>query len=735
MRSNVGDPGSGSPAVEAAADPAASADGRGATPSAAEVAHFTTALARAVHAFHTYPAGSPARADVLEVARTALQPCVPNDDAMLVLDVTNEGLRHAGDLVHGERGPERALALALRKAYVSSLAFRRGAPIRDFRQLCQLLAFPDDLAERVEVLPEILAERGVSYIEAQVINTHQTIEAGTVPTGLLELLERNRAALPADGTESSAEGGWIRLDPSAALDRVGIEDLPLLLRDAPSLGMALHQMAGGSTETASPAEAMQRHFGEITELYAHTDPAVAETLFRRLADTVRELPQAVRERILKDSVLPELVDGRGGGSILRHFDDSEIADALAMLLDLGVGGREMLTAGLARLDLPEARRPRVLDEVARRLNDPDDGLGSDDEATIREDADDVERRLTVAEDEDADYVALHAFDLAVDEDAAGELDAVVRQVVESDPTDDRLRCCLDILGLSADPAVIGTTVRRSRGLFFNLESRGDAGRLAGWLAAFARVARQRAARDEDVAQRIRATLDQYVTPEFIHRVSSLPPTEEGEPPLVTIICELGATGVGALVDSLASESDLAARHRLMLALQPRARELAEHLEPYLSHPKWYVVRNVLALLGHAGPGWEGEIAKTTGHAHDRVVREAFLALARVGTRTAASHVARALRDESPAVRRHAGETVWRFDPSLSRTVLHAALGDRELLARDPDLIGELMDGAARRDLEGLDSALRHLRWHAFALWSPPRRRLGLQAWRQLRDRR
>jgi hypothetical protein len=709
------------------------------SPATVDVAHFVSALARAVHAFHTYPPGSPARVEVLERAREALQPCLPDEGSCLLLDVTNEGLKHDDRLVHDDRGPERSLAIALRRAYVSDLEFHRGAPIRDFRQLCGLLAFPDRLIERVEGLAEILAARGVSLIGAHVIATHRTIEAGTVPKELLQLVARNRETTPGGSTPGSAEGGWIRLDPSVPLDRVGIEDLPVLLRDAPSLGMALHQMAGGSPESTSPAGALLRHYGEITELYAATEASVAEALFRRLADTVRQLPEPIRETLLRDEVLPGLVDGRGGERVLKHFDDDEIADALTLLLDLGVGGMEMLTAGLARLELPESRRPAVLERVSRRLETPDSGasrgIAAEDTAVIREDADDVDRRLKMDDGHDADYVALHAFDLAVDESAAVELAAVAREVAGSDPLEDNLRSCLDILRLSADPSVIGSTVRRARGLFFGLESRGEAGRLARWLADFASLARARMDQDEDVASRIRSTLDEYVTPEFIHRVSAMPPTGEGEPPLVTIICELGATGVGVLVDSLASESDLSARNRLLLALQPRAPELAEHLVPYLSHPKWFVVRNVLSLLGHGGPGWEKPIADSIDHAHDRVVREAFLALARIGSRTAASHVARALRHDSRSVRRHAGETIWRFDPRLSRPLLHAALLDRELVARDPELIRELVAAAGRRDLDGLRPTLRRLRWHCLAVWSPTRRALGRAALRQLRSAR
>ncbi len=708
------------------------------------VASFIGALARAVHAFHTYPADSPARGDVIERVRERLHPCVDGDADVLAVDVTNEGLMVEDEPIAADRGPERALALALRKTYVSTLEIRAGAPTGDFRQLCALLAYPDQLLDRVEDLPEILAERGVTHIIAHMVSTHRTIEGGTVPPTLLDLVERQRERRGPTGSGGLAEGGWIRLDPSVPLGRVTLEDLPLLLRDAPSLGKALHRMTGRKNDKLSATQALVSHYGEIARLYEACEESVSETLYRRLADVVRRLPDETRLRLMKREVLPDLVDGRRRGTILRHFAQEEVADALWLLLDLGVGGVEMLTAGLANLDLPEENLAGVVDRVTRRLSEEeasDDAWaewirraaaarGKDDPDP--DDAAPVTDRLRVQSDAEGDYLALRSFDLSVDPETAATLDDVVERIAASDPTNVMLRSCADILRLGADPSVANSVMRKSRGLFFDLESRGDVGTLADWLARFARVAREHDAHDGEIATIIREVLNQYVTPEFIHRVAVLPPGGHAEPPLVTIICEMGETGVGALIDSLAAESDMAARSRLLTALEPRAPDLAADLVDYLSHPKWYVVRNVVMLLGHAGPGWEDAVAEGIEHDHPRVVREAFLGLSRIGTPAALDHTEKALRHTSEEVRKHAGEAVFRFDPTLSHSVVQAALHDRELGRLHPALLRRLLLAAEKRDLDGLIPATRRLRWHCLAVWNAERRSLGWQAFRMSR---
>lgn len=701
----------------------------------AHVVRFVGALARAVQAFHTYPPGSPSRGDVIEVAREALRPCIPPGGEGMCIDVTSQGLSAAGVPIAADRGPERSLAIALRRTYVSALEIRSGVSTRDFRQFCALMAFPDQVIGREEELPEILAQRGVTHILAHVISSHQTIEAGTVPQALLDLVQERRAAStrPAD----AAEGGWIRLDPSIPLDRVTLEDLPLLMRDAPSLGVALDRMSR-TRGAVSPTEALVLHYEEITDLYAACGPSLADALFRRLAGVVQALPDDTRLALLKQQVLPGLVDGRRSGRILEHFSEEEVADALWLLLDLGVGGVEMLTAGLTSLELPESRREGVVERVSRRLEEksaaPPEWSEIAHHVTSDQEPDDLERRLTVEEKHNADFLALRTFDLCVDEAAAADLAGIVGEVAGADPVETLLRCCADILLLSADPSIIAATMRRSRGLFHDLESRGDAGALAGWLALYARVARRRDSLDGEVAAIIRSTLDQYVTPEFIHRVSALPTPSDREPPLVTIICELGRTGVGALVDSLLVEADRSARNRLLTALQPRAPDLAEHLEDFVSHPEWYVVRNIVTLLGYAGPGREAAVARLVEHDHPRVIREAFIALARIGTEDAASRTADALYHESVEVRTHAAEAIWRFEPKLSHSRLLAALDDRELADSHPGLLARLVVAAGKRDIDGLEPVLRRLRRHCFAVWNRERRALGWHALRQLRAR-
>src|SRR6266571_4626538 len=77
----------------------------------------------------------------------------------------------------------------------------------------------------------------------------------------------------------------------------------------------------------------------------------------------------------------------------------------------------------------------------------------------------------------------------------------------------------------------------------------------------------------------------------------------------------------------------------------------EQLVHMLDHPEWFVVRNVAELVGELGMEEAvPALSRQLGHADDRVRKAAALALAKIGTRSAAEPLRRALRDRSPEVR-------------------------------------------------------------------------------------
>lgn len=144
-----------------------------------------------------------------------------------------------------------------------------------------------------------------------------------------------------------------------------------------------------------------------------------------------------------------------------------------------------------------------------------------------------------------------------------------------------------------------------------------------------------------------------------------------------VISPFGDLGVDVLLDMLEEEQDRDRRARLFGVLR---RIVPSHTRPVvrrLKDPRWYVVRNAVALLGAAGGTDNLErLADAAGHASPEVRREATAALVAAGG-TASVPLLRRLLDEGPE---DAGRAVVGALGTLAGPEAGAALADIALSA-------------------------------------------------------
>jgi len=695
------------------------------TVSEAQIECFVAALARSLHAFVTYPRRSPARDDVVLSVQKALQDC---NTRKVILHVTSEGLRFEGENLGVSGSVERGLVLLLRRAFVAALEFATTASTRDIAQFCELLAAPDILLEHTEEFSEILKNRGVKTILVHVISSHQTIEVGEISADRLTLVEQSRDRSEAETSRSgAAEGGWVRVDPAVCLDRLEMAELPLVLPDAAHVAVALRQLNGRRRESMNPDEAFVKHFQHVAALYESVGPKVANGLFSALADTICELPEQLKASLLQDELLPALVDGNQISRVLGYLPDTEIAGALPALMEMGFGGVEMLSIGLSNLELSEDREARLLQLLDEQLESPStSGRTEDDlidEAPVRTDS-----LLTLKADTGHELAPLTGFDLSVDDVAAARFEDLVSQVQATDMVRTTLSCHADLVGLVADPSVVTGILRRSRGLFIDLESRGCLQTLADAVEQFAPIASGLDETTDEIVFLVQRFLAERITPEFV-RSHAIQQDPEANRALARILAALGDEGADLIVATLQSESDRKVRRQVLKATRECVGAVSPGLVAHLRNPNWYVVRNVLNLLGHAGPGYESSIASCLEHENPKVLREAMLALARIGSSGALTLTCGAIKNESRAIRERAADTIWRYPTAMAHYAVRDVLVDHDWLLGNPELGRRLIKASARRNLSGLSELVQSLgRWR-FAFWNRRRMALGRQAWK------
>ncbi len=155
--------------------------------------------------------------------------------------------------------------------------------------------------------------------------------------------------------------------------------------------------------------------------------------------------------------------------------------------------------------------------------------------------------------------------------------------------------------------------------------------------------------------------------------------------LTKFLVQLGSSAAPTLCDLLGEIADMKVRKALCEALAISCKNNVEVLIERLSDPRWYVVRNILYVLGRIGhQGVERALGEALYHADVRVRREAVRALAGIDSPTSRAYLNSALRDPDRSVRILVAQMVARRVDERAAQILWNVIESPEFAGRDAD---------------------------------------------------
>ena len=153
-----------------------------------------------------------------------------------------------------------------------------------------------------------------------------------------------------------------------------------------------------------------------------------------------------------------------------------------------------------------------------------------------------------------------------------------------------------------------------------------------------------------------------------------------------VLQRAGEDGVEVLLDILIAAPTVQERRGAFDALT-RMKQGTDQLVHMLSHPQWFVVRNIAELVGELGlEDAVPALAKQVGHEDERVRKAVALALAKIATPTCAEPLRRALRDKSQVVRLQVALGIGGRKSAALAMPLVVAMGEE----KDPEVERELI---------------------------------------------
>lgn len=464
---------------------------------------------------------------------------------------------------------------------------------------------------------------------------------------------------------------------------------------------------------------------------ADNTPGVGRDLFERFQSLHAELPEELTarrdffvriRRVLSDlpgdvqrefmaTVISRISDDQFASDMGVNLTDGELADLLIELARHG--GPDPVELG-KRIVAMTDRKGEVLEIVAHRMDDTPEprellkGLRptmlalskQEDETQVRQVvADALAEGLVQASSTDATYVR----ELYPETDADSLTLALMalRDYLAAEDSRVSLDRVLDVWASS-----VRTAARE-----------GDMTLLDRLLGVVEGVRHD----EDDVFKRdaVSRAIETIPTPELVHDLLTSTQDQTALSEARRLLDRFGSASLGAVLDLLAVEEDRSLRSQLVAT----AAELAHHdlgaMAERVEDPRWYVVRNLVTILGRgAGPEAVPLLVKLLPHPDPSVRKEVLRSLVACGGTEAVPHIRRLATDSDESVRTAAlsslsGLTADVAARALADVTRHAThLDERrralEALASHPSAeVPELLAGlASRRERPKLPRALR-----------------------------
>lgn len=498
-----------------------------------------------------------------------------------------------------------------------------------FRLGPENLDLPDDSLER---LAHALFERGVDWLQLRSRPTEDELLA------VAQMLTLDPESLDSQGGPRQFLIGKGTLSLEVAPRELLVETEPEDNGWAEGLPESLRRLISDSAALARALEAEHEPEGALEQLKALFEEAARfgieeHQVLSRIADTAAEMSPSYRALILGRAL--QSMQDRLSAGLVGQFSDTELADSLNRLAgDAGV--ERVIKYTMDLLEASEGRRDELPTVVAQRL------LHSGfDEQTVY--------RALAHAGVDSSFLPTETLGPAELRDQQ-ELQGLREEALAEEPQDSIQAGIPLLTDLLQNPELsdydhlvrfVEESVERSV-----TEEQLD--RAVSLLSAVTEVAEK--TRDPTKRARLNEAVNNSTTSQLIALVMSRLDSGDQELPRRALET-LQERMIPALLARLADETDAPRRHRLVDMLGEVAHSNIDPLLEALSDERWYVVRNVISILGKAGiaesvPG----LSRAAKHPDPRVRREAIRALASAGGSQSIGPLAQALKDPEHAVR-------------------------------------------------------------------------------------
>lgn len=571
------------------------------------VGEVVRSIAVAWKSVRAYPPDHPAVMSAVAAAQRSLDGHLLGTHR-LALGAARDGLIHGTDKLSFTLA--RELAEVLYSRDVAIVVFEEGLDASELSAFLRLLA-ADTTPGAARPLAEDLAAAGMKHVRIESVDF-----SGIRATEDLTEPSSKQVSLWEEILRSVLVGKTLSEDGLRLLGRGQPLSAPLM---ATLLEDCLRQLGGGGAGGAQLArelgDAVGKHLGRSK------GGVLRRELAQQVVDLARGLPAALRETLL-EAALRVLATEEEWPEPLRLVAEAFEPDVMMRAFQrLGLSGVRLSRQGL-----------QVLEALSRCAR-PEPRPGSAEPALVRELSvlfreEDIDRHSPA--DHQALLKAASSLELpAVSQAPVPKHDAVPRlaTVTEGAVSGALAVSLLDTLRRQGSREGFEAVLGRLEELYRSLLRQNQVERAVEVAESLREQREQRGS--SAVEQRLAETMARLASGEFVPLlVDALPRTGPEAPGLVRRLGEaLGLVVIRNLLLTLAAEQDRMRRRRIFGTLTSLGPSIVDHATLLLQDPRWFVLRNMIALLRAVGDLTTlPQVRRLAQHADLRVRLEAIKSL-------------------------------------------------------------------------------------------------------------
>ncbi|MBE0478639.1 HEAT repeat domain-containing protein [Candidatus Aerophobetes bacterium] len=632
---------------------------------------------------------------------------------------------------------------------VEKLTFQQNVTSRELRSLCEIFGMHPKKITQHKGVSSIFKEKGIEHIQLVESRVPEIVEIKDAEKFLADVIMRTKRQMQhsLDQRQVMEKSIFLRprvvikVDADLDLSSLSGDEMEELISDYEQLGQVIREIQ--KKETERWAHFFGQKLREMQQFLQITEGRPKSQVWDRIAHSIIGMDPQIKEDLVGSCLIPALLGGREEGEILRFFPDAALAHSLALLCESGIFLPRAFAQTIENLHLPERRESILIPILGSKLQK--NGHRIDNIPALQERKNTVEKevmerqKLRISENELSSGINLNYFqnlDIILDNREKEALKQLASKMADVDLVASELRCLVNLISLEEDLETCRSFVERVSNLLTQLINSEHWEELTFWLTKL-RVLNGIAWEKKFLASTlIEDMLSSLASGGIVQRLVDMYHQEKDDRRGEKYLSVLGALGdfvIPVFIQLLDSEEHRSVRRTMMNIMVKLAPSYdINRFASYMNQRHWYVVRNIVWLLGQLGPGNENIIARALSYGHHKVKKEAIRSLASIGSQVAIEQIIFLLGSEDHMISRTAAEHLLYLPGKVLEPHLIKLLSRSDFLQKDVFITLQLVEIAGKIQGKELLELLHRLSWLRFFFWNWKLLRIGLKAYRTLK---